>query len=129
LSSRGLQVVLPVVVEACDGKILQFRRWDPDAKLVQSKFGLSEPGATEVVPVTALDLVLLPLVAWDESGRRLGMGAGYYDRTLGPLADCIRPLRVGIAYEAQKSSHLPEDPWDIRLHEVISENGRFTCTG
>jgi 5-formyltetrahydrofolate cyclo-ligase len=56
------------------------------------------------------------------------MGAGYYDYTLAALAGSDRPLRVGIAYEVQKSANVPEDPWDIRLHEVISENGRFTCT-
>jgi len=129
LSSRGVQIALPAVVEGSDGKVLQFRHWDPATPLARSSFGLSEPTTTDIVPVSSLDLVLLPLVAWDESGRRLGMGAGYYDRTLSTLADSSRPLRVGIAYETQKSTDLPEDPWDIRLHEVISENGRFTCTG
>jgi len=129
LSRNGVQIALPVVAEGIDGKTLQFRHWDPATPLVTSTFGLSEPGATDRVPVSSLDLVLLPLVAWDESGRRLGMGAGYYDRALASLADSSRPLRVGIAYETQKSADLPEDPWDIRLHEVISENGRFTCTG
>ncbi len=129
LSRNGVQIALPVVAAGIDGKILEFRLWDPATPLVKSTFGLSEPGATDTVPVSSLDLVLLPLVAWDESGRRLGMGAGYYDRALSSLADSSRPLRVGIAYEAQKLAGLPEDPWDIRLHEVISESGRFTCTG
>jgi 5-formyltetrahydrofolate cyclo-ligase len=129
LSRQGVQIVLPVVTKNTDTKALQFRCWDPTTELVKSSFGLYEPRATDSVPVQNLDLVLLPLVAWDESGRRLGMGSGFYDRALSSLADRDRPLRVGIAYEAQKSSDLPEDPWDVRLHEVISENGRFTCTG
>jgi 5-formyltetrahydrofolate cyclo-ligase len=128
LSHKGVQIALPVIGQGSDPGMLQFRCWDPATALVQSTFGLSEPDATEIVPVGALDLVLLPLVAWDESGRRLGMGAGYYDYTLAALAGSDRPLRVGIAYEVQKSANVPEDPWDIRLHEVISENGRFTCT-
>jgi len=128
LSHQGVRIVLPVVAKDSDSRVLQFRCWDPATKLVKSTFGLSEPGATDIVPVTALDLVLLPLVAWDESGRRLGMGSGYYDHTLASLANSSRPLRVGIAYALQKSANLPEDPWDICLHEVISENGRFTCT-
>jgi 5-formyltetrahydrofolate cyclo-ligase len=128
LSRQGVQIALPVIGQGSDSRVLQFRCWDPETELVESTFGLSEPDATGIVPVGALDLVLLPLVAWDESGCRLGMGAGYYDRTLATLASSNRPLRVGIAYDVQKSSHVPEDPWDIRLHEVISENGRFTCT-
>ncbi len=128
LFGKGVEIALPVIVERDGSKALQFRRWDPAAKLVQSMLGLSEPAATELVPLNVIDLVLLPLVGWDESGRRLGMGAGYYDRTLSALADCTRPLRVGIAYEAQKSVQLPEDPWDVRLHEMITENGRFACT-
>jgi 5-formyltetrahydrofolate cyclo-ligase len=127
LSHQGVQIVLPVIGQGSDSKALQFRCWDPATKLMESALGLSEPCATDIVPVGALDLVLLPLVAWDESGRRLGMGAGYYDYTLAALADSDRPLRVGIAYQVQKSAHVPEDPWDIRLHELISENGRFTC--
>jgi 5-formyltetrahydrofolate cyclo-ligase len=56
------------------------------------------------------------------------MGAGYYDRALEPVADRSHPLRVGIAYEVQKVLQLPADPWDVRLHQLITENGRFTCT-
>jgi 5-formyltetrahydrofolate cyclo-ligase len=128
LSHQGVRIVLPVVAKNSDSRVLQFHCWEPATEVVESTFGLSEPDATEIVPVGALDLVLLPMVAWDESGHRLGMGAGYYDHTLAALANSSRPLRVGVAYELQKSAHVPEDPWDIRLHEVISENGRFTCT-
>lgn len=128
LSQRGVQIVLPVIIDAPTAPRLQFRCWHPAMRLDRNFFGIEEPGEGEVVLPQDLDLVLLPLVAWDEYGRRLGMGAGYYDRALEPVADRSHPLRVGIAYEVQKVLQLPADPWDVRLHQLITENGRFTCT-
>jgi 5-formyltetrahydrofolate cyclo-ligase len=120
--------VLPVIIDAPTAPRLQFRCWHPAMRLDRNFFGIEEPGEGEVALPQDLDLVLLPLVAWDEYGRRLGMGAGYYDRALEPVADRSHPLRVGIAYEVQKVLQLPADPWDVRLHQLITENGRFTCT-
>ncbi len=128
LSQRGVQIVLPVIIDAPTAPRLQFRSWHPAARLGRNFFGIEEPDEGEVVLPQDLDLVLLPLVAWDECGHRLGMGAGYYDRALAAVADRSCPLRVGIAYEVQKVPQLPADPWDVRLHQVITENGRFTCT-
>ena len=127
LSRRGLHIVLPVIVGAAAKPRLQFRAWSPATPLEKNFFGIEEPAGDEVVLPQDLDLVLLPLVAWDERGNRLGMGAGYYDRALAPVADCKHPLRVGVAYGLQRVDQLPADPWDIRLHQVITENGGFTC--
>ena len=127
LSRRGVRIALPVIVDAPETPRLQFCNWDPSMPLARNFFGIDEPGSGDVVPPGDLDLVLLPLVAWDECGHRLGMGAGYYDRALASVVDCSRPLRVGIAYALQQADRLPADPWDVRLHQVITENGRFTC--
>lgn len=128
LSRRGLRIALPVIVGTAAEARLQFRAWHPAMLLEKNHFGIEEPAGDEIVLPQDLDLVLLPLVAWDERGNRLGMGAGYYDRALAAVADCARPLRVGVAYGLQKVDQLPADPWDIRLHQVITENGGFTCT-
>ena len=128
LSRRGLRIALPVIVGAAAEARLQFRAWHPAMLLEKNDFGIEEPAGDEIVLPQDLDLVLLPLVAWDERGNRLGMGAGYYDRALAAVADCKRPLRVGIAYGIQKVDQLPADPWDVRLHQVITEDGGFTCT-
>lgn len=128
LARRGIRVALPVIVDEASGEHLQFRLWDPDIALVKNPFGIEEPGEGDVIHLADLDLLLMPLVAWDQQGNRLGMGAGYYDRALESLADSTRPRRVGIAFEVQKVAGIPADPWDVRLHEVITENGRFTCT-
>jgi 5-formyltetrahydrofolate cyclo-ligase len=127
LARRGLQVALPVLVDEGSGTGLKFRVWNPAESLVRNRFGIAEPGGGNEISLSELDLVLLPLVAWDEQGHRLGMGAGYYDRALAPLAGSTRPRRIGIAYGVQKVPKVPHDSWDVRLHEVITESGRFTC--
>jgi 5-formyltetrahydrofolate cyclo-ligase len=69
--------------------------------------------------------MLLPLVAYDLHGGRLGMGAGWYDRTL--AAHSQRPLRVGVGWALQRHERLPMDDWDQPLHAVLNEKGWFTC--
>ena len=127
LARRGLQIALPVLVDESGGKGLRFQVWNPAETLVKNRFGIAEPGEGAEVSLSDLDLVLLPLVAWDDQGHRLGMGAGYYDRALAQLAESSRPRRIGIAYDVQKVPEVPHDSWDVPLHEVITENGRFTC--
>ena len=70
-------------------------------------------------------MLLIPLVAYDQFGNRLGMGAGYYDRHLEPLRDVRTPLRIGIAYSLQELERIKKNDWDIPLHGVINENGWF----
>jgi 5-formyltetrahydrofolate cyclo-ligase len=127
LTRRGVRIALPVIVNAAEAPEMAFRRWNPATPLEKNVFGIDEPVSGETVHPRDLDLVVMPLVAWDENGQRLGMGAGYYDRALAAVAGCERPLRVGVAYEVQKVAQLPADPWDVRLHRVITENGIFTC--
>lgn len=130
LCALGVDVALPVVGQnGPGGKSLEFRRWRQECKLTRNAMGIEEPVLEDTVPLRDLDVVLVPLVAWDQSGNRLGMGAGYYDRALSGLRDSQWPLRVGVGYSIQQATHLRAEPWDVPLHEVITENGRFTCTG
>ena len=71
----------------------------------------------EAKPIHQLDLIFLPVVAFDLSLTRLGYGAGYYDKT---LADC-HPYLIGVAYEWQKQASIPTEPWDIKLDMVITD--------
>jgi 5-formyltetrahydrofolate cyclo-ligase len=71
----------------------------------------------------------MPLVGYDMSGNRIGMGAGYYDRHLELLRDSTAPLRVGIAYSLQEIAPIEKNKWDIPLHGVVNEHGWFTFTG
>jgi 5-formyltetrahydrofolate cyclo-ligase len=121
LSRRGHPCVLPVVVTK--GQALAFRVWRPDSVLVFEGFGVLTPPAS--APERRPDLLLVPLLAFDAAGFRLGYGGGYYDRTLEMLrADGRpRPLAVGIAFSGQEVAAVPHGPRDQRLDALASEAG------
>ncbi|HSM68566.1 MAG TPA: 5-formyltetrahydrofolate cyclo-ligase [Xanthomonadales bacterium] len=122
LHERGHRVCLPIVADA-PGAGLQMRHWLPDVPMLNNRHGVPEPSDCEPVPLQEIDVVFMPLVGWDRHGHRLGMGAGYYDRYLAPVAELERPLRVGVAYAVQEVEALPADAWDVPLHGLLSENG------
>ena len=100
--------------------------WVPGAQLLTNQYGIREPDPRRQQgrPTWAIDVLLIPLVAFDAFGNRLGMGGGYYDRLLGDLARRPRrPKLVGVAYHFQQVESLPTEPWDQRLDCVISDNG------
>lgn len=116
------RVALPVVSRAGSMRFHRYRHGDA---LVTNRYGIREPAsnAPAVSPLT-LDLLLMPLVAFDDRGVRLGMGAGYYDRYLDRLPPALRPRLIGLAHEVQRSSEpLPEAPWDVPLDGVLTEAG------
>ena len=104
---------------------LHFARWKMGDALLPNRYGIEEPAAgAEQRPVHELDIVFMPLVAWDRTGHRLGMGGGYYDRT---LAHTDRPVLVGLAYSGQELEEVPSEDWDITLDAVITEAGIQYC--
>lgn len=111
---------LPVI----SGEVLSFKQYTKDTLLLPNRFGIMEPAAdAPSIAPEALDVVLVPLVAFDKSGNRLGSGAGYYDKTFAFKADkaSIKPLLIGLAYACQQTDALPSDPWDIKLDAVLTE--------
>lgn len=122
LHERDIHVHLPLIPHTA-GAGLEMHPWQPGHEMASGALGVFQPGPGAAVPVDALDIVLLPLVAWDRRGHRLGMGAGYYDRFLAPVASLARPLRAGVAYSVQRSEELPADSWDVPLHGLLSETG------
>jgi 5-formyltetrahydrofolate cyclo-ligase len=116
------RVALPVVHD--DGR-MSFRRCRATTTLLPNRYGIPEPGRTApTVAPLALDVLLLPLVAFDAAGTRLGMGAGYYDRYLARLPGTLRPYLIGVAHEVQRSDDpLPRNRWDVPLDGVLTERG------
>ncbi len=116
------RVALPVVSR---NGVMSFYRYRPGAELLVNRLGILEPGAgAAFVHPLALDLLVMPLVAFDDRGMRLGMGAGYYDRYLARIPPRMRPLLVGLAHEVQRSPEpLPAATWDVPLDGVITEAG------
>jgi len=125
--TAGKTLYLPVLEHADDG-ILEFAPWQPETPLYPNRFRIPEPrvSAESLRAAQDLDLVLTPLVAFDVHGNRLGMGGGYYDRSFAFLKTGVRkPLLIGLAYEFQRVSVLPAEPWDVPLAGVASDGGFY----
>ncbi|MEZ6094678.1 MAG: 5-formyltetrahydrofolate cyclo-ligase [Pirellulaceae bacterium] len=112
-------VFLPCVVGR--GKPLVFREYSKSTQLNRSSFGIDEPNeqAKSIEP-TQLDLVLVPLVAFDDRCNRLGMGAGFYDRT---LASCDQTRFIGVAFEIQRVNEFEVQPHDVPMNAIVTESG------
>jgi 5-formyltetrahydrofolate cyclo-ligase len=99
------------------GEYIACRFDKPEEELVRGKHGILEPPANSpVVPLNQLDLVLVPGVAFDLHGRRLGRGYGYYDR----LLDKVCGIKCGVAFDQQIKAELPEEPHDARLDCILT---------
>lgn len=120
---------LPVLVPAHQNR-LWFAPFYPDTVLKKNRYGIYEPTKARKrrIAPQRLDAVLVPLVAFDRHGTRIGMGGGYYDRTFAfrrTRAVWIQPLLVGLAYECQKAATIPTHPWDVRLDVVVTEETTY----
>ena len=107
---------------------LAFAHYTPTTPLSKNRFGILEPLSPEFFPQEHLDLVLVPLVGFDTQGNRLGMGAGYYDRTfafLNTMPRPTQPLLVGLAYELQKIDQLANEAWDVPLNAIVTEEKAY----
>jgi 5-formyltetrahydrofolate cyclo-ligase len=109
---------------------LLFGNFAPNSDLNENTYGIPEPELTKENQVSALelDMVFVPLVAFDQDGYRLGMGGGYYDRAFEKkLKDqkSTTPLLIGLAYEFQKQNNLVHQPWDVPLDMVVTEANTY----
>ena len=120
--TAGKQLYLPAVHEKT---VMTFAEWLEGSELVANRFGIPQPQpGTPRYLVSELDIIVVPLVAWDRQGGRLGMGGGFYDRA---LAGVQGTLLVGLAHALQEVPAVPADAWDIALDCVVTENGLHRC--
>lgn len=109
----------------CVGKTLVWHSWQPGEKLAQGKFGILEPlPDAPTILAKDVDLILVPAVAIDRQGYRLGYGGGFYDRMLSTSTWGNIPT-VGIIFELGYLSRLPRDSWDIKLKYICTEKARY----
>ncbi|MGE0969128.1 5-formyltetrahydrofolate cyclo-ligase [Klebsiella sp. WOUb02] len=116
----GKRVYLPVLHPFSPGNLL-FLHYHPQSELVINRLKIHEPklDVRDVLPLSRLDVLITPLVAFDALGQRLGMGGGFYDRTLQNWRQY--PLQpVGYAHDCQQVDALPAEPWDIPLPAVVT---------
>lgn len=113
-------VYLPVLHPFSPGNLL-FLRYSPDTPLIPNKLRIPEPplDIRQLITLDQLDLMLVPLVAFDQYGQRLGMGGGFYDRTLQNWQQ-HGFLPVGVAHDCQQVDSLPVAEWDVPLPAVMT---------
>ncbi len=119
------EVYLPVVHPFSSGNLL-FLRYQAETQLISNRYGILEPklDVTKVIPLAELDIICTPLVAFDTSGARLGMGGGFYDRSLANWQQTkLYPL--GIAHDCQLVESVPMDSWDVPLPEIITPSKKY----
>lgn len=125
------QLRLPPTLRYClpvlgDDGLLRFAPWRPGEDLVANRYGIPEPVA-EPLPAAAMALIVTPLVGFDAAGHRLGMGGGWYDRTLAFRRDAgAPPWLVGAGFSTQRVDALAPETWDVPLDAVCTESDTLT---
>lgn len=127
------QVYMPVL-DRLAGNRLWFAPYQERTPLCMNRYRIPEPRRhfSELVPARWLDLLLMPLVAFDTDGNRLGMGGGYYDRTLSYFCHrhyWTRPKIIGLAYEFQRVGTIERMSWDVPLDAIVTEQMIYRPAG
>ena len=120
LAESGRRICVPVVKDP--DRHLRFREWSASAKLIAAAHGIPIPETGDWLQP---DILVVPLLAFDNAGFRLGYGGGYYDRTLTALRQAGSPLAIGFAYDAQRMERVPTEEFDQRLDMLVTEEGVF----
>ena len=123
------QIYLPVIAPAVD-KRMSFYHYEKDTKLTPNIFNILEPDTDKAaIKPEQLDVLLVPLVAFDKRCNRIGQGSGYYDRYLEHYRHKTqKPTLIGVAFEMQKVEKVPHKPWDYPLDMVVTEEKIYHFT-
>ena len=123
LAGEGWTTALPIVV--AKGHPLLFRRWLPGEPTEIGAMKIATPLAA--APIVEPDVLLVPLLAFDKAGYRLGYGGGFYDATLKALRATKKIIAIGVAYAGQEISNVPHEAHDMKLDYVMTEEGTVKC--
>jgi 5-formyltetrahydrofolate cyclo-ligase len=124
LHGAGVPLALPVVEGK--GKPLIFRAWTPGDAMDKGVWGIPQPKPER--PAIEPDILLVPLLAFDAQGRRLGYGGGFYDRTLASLRARKRIVAVGLGYDEQRIDEVPHLDYDQQLDWMLTPSGPMRCS-
>jgi 5-formyltetrahydrofolate cyclo-ligase len=124
LHAEGFRLALPVMVSK--GQPLLMRAWTPGDAMEAAQWGIAEPQRNK--PEVEPDVLLVPLLAFDARGHRLGYGGGFYDRTLAKLRATKPVTAIGVAYDEQMVDAVPVESYDQRLDWVLTPSGPKKCS-
>ncbi len=123
LWSKNHTLYLPVI-HPFNGTTLYFQRYEENSPMRPNRYGILEPklNCSQICPLQELDYLLMPLVAFDSLGNRLGMGGGFYDKTLASYhnENWQKPQLIGLAHQCQHVESLPVESWDVPLNFIIT---------
>jgi 5-formyltetrahydrofolate cyclo-ligase len=117
LHERGHDLALPALL---DGSSMRFLAWAPGDPIERGPMRLRQPLSS--APERAPDLIVTPLLGFDREGRRIGYGAGHYDRAFQRFPGAHR---IGLTWALQEVDRIPHDPWDVPLHAIVTEREFF----
>ena len=124
---QHIAVCLPVLHPFSKGHLL-FLHFTADSPMSTNRFGIIEPqlNCQQIVPLSSIDIICTPLVAFDQQGNRLGMGGGFYDRTLTKWHhQRLGPYPIGLAHDCQEVDSVPTEHWDVPLPEILTPTRRL----
>lgn len=126
LMERGYTLLMPRVIP--NHTQLEFRTWSRKTPMIRSLYGIEEPNP-DYSTVHIPDVFIVPLLAFDKKGNRLGYGAGYYDQTFSHLRNKVPFKTIGVGYETQLYDHVPHEGHDHRLDMCITDKSVYTFEG
>ena len=118
LSGLGFRVAVPVI--GARERPLGFREWTPGSATERGAFGVPVPVGGDLLEP---DVLIVPMLAFDRRGHRLGYGGGFYDRTIADLRERRTVTALGLAYAAQELPEVPDSAHDMRLDAIVTEQG------
>jgi 5-formyltetrahydrofolate cyclo-ligase len=132
---QNKHIYLPIIHPFSKGHLL-FLHYENNSPMVNNRYNIKEPklDVRNIKPIQQLDIILTPLVAFDHTGARIGMGGGYYDRTLAKWYEHYaqnkqyKPSIIGVAHDCQQITKVPNEAWDIPLPKIITPTRTITCT-
>lgn len=123
LEDLGIATYFPVISKDINLRLMKFAKYKKDNKLRENRFGIPEPLEVTFIDPSLIDLFLIPLLAFDNKGYRLGMGKGYYDTTLLQLKKSKISRIWGVAYEFQEEKNCFTEAHDLKLDAVLVPSG------
>lgn len=120
--SNGSKCFLPVISNNEENKLIDFALFEEQSRLVKNRFGIPEPNKSKIIDLNQLDIIFLPCVCFDSRGNRIGMGGGFYDKTLSYLSKKEKTKLIILAYDFQEVESCFPESHDIKADACLTPN-------